>query len=298
MIAQSLINDSPSQTPLKITLNNRLLVNQEASSGYTKEAPLEKMQTTSAVNHKKISPTPAEQYGYEDAVPDSKALLCGYEDSAVLYHHSPSGGVLLLSPPCSPTLRGTTTPRRSSLKRVGDAPRVVRRRASIHMGEDIAVRLPGRKEPVRRRSLISFDNEVRVRPIVPLSQLSSNPKTLWFQEDEFYQMKQKSWKIIHEELECKKQGGGTSRHCIRGLEQMLQHEEVKKNKYDSWDSVIIEQDIQREHGIFDEDYMAARYRMFTAKSQLEAQERAKDDEAEIRNYMRSTRKYIRRLSSA
>ena len=249
-------------------------------------------------------------YDYGDAAPDvkkerkqsyhdddddcsTKKKDDGEEDNELLPQARSFSGVLETR---SDSCHGTETPpRRSSLKQKdGSSPRAARR-ASIQMGEEITVRLPGRKELVRRRSFISFSSDVRVRPIVPVSKLSKNPEKLWFQNDELTHIKQKSWKIVHDELLCQVLGR-KSKYCTRGLERLLMPDKAKQNKHSSWDTVILEQELQRNKGIFDEQCLASKYQCATANSQLLAQERAKEDEAEIQQYLRSTKRYVRRLS--
>lgn len=329
MIAQHLINTSPSTAGVKKTLqddtkggaedtimkNHRLtslgkyVVNDdkniaymcEGKSGHEKNDQGRKVQSI---------------YDYGDAAPDFKAKQSFQDNNGdCTCSRTEKDGPLVLQPrpfsdetTKSDSLSSTssssddhhhqdgteTPPRRSSLKQKDGSPRAARR-ASIQMGEEIIVRLPGRKELVRRRSFISFSSDVRVRPIVPVSKLSKNPERLWFQNDELTEIKQKSWKIVHDELVCQVLGR-KSKYCTRGLERMLMQEEVKQNKHSSWDSVIVEQENQRNKGIFDDQCLARKYHRATANSQLLAQERAKVDEAEIQNYLRSTKRYVRRLS--
>ena len=67
-------------------------------------------------------------------------------------------------------------------------------------------------------------------------------------------------------------------------------------KYNAWDSVLDEQDIQRDSGVWDEEYMANIYSYVTSQSKEEAAEQGEKDYDEIKNYMKSTRKLCRRLS--
>jgi hypothetical protein len=224
------------------------------------------------------SPSPTSKYGYGDATPDQNVDY-GYGDA---------------EPSVSSSGLHNKATRRSSMKQGGASNR---RRASIHnMGPEFEVKLPGSQERVRRRSSISFNAGVRVKPVVPVTEMAENPQSLWFQDDEYDRMKEKSWMIVDKELESKQQGK-SSKYCLRGLERMMNPGDVKQKKKKCSSIVLDEQDLQRKQGVFDDEYTRSLYKFTTGNSQKEAESRAKQDEAEIENYMRTTKKQVRRMSS-
>lgn len=235
------------------------------------------------------SPSLSTKYGYAEAAPDDKSKD-GYGDDDT------SANSL-----ASSTTRTTQQPlrRRSSMKQAAAPPR--RRRASIQMGEEIERHILGRVEPVQRRSSVTFNGSVRVKPVVPVQEMIApecGRDTLWFQDEEYDRMKQKNWKIVDEEVESRLRGETppATEYCIRGLERMMNFDEVKQIKNRCVDAVLGEQHLQREQDIFDEDFMASLYKFRTASSQKEAELRGKQDEADIQNYMTPTRKYVRRMT--
>lgn len=270
MTAKVRAQDSPSTTGIKRINVHAEPQPQQQEQGKKQQQPDKKKETR--------SPSPASKYGYGDAAPDDKSKY-GYGDAA---------------PSLSSNTSNNKATRRSSMKQAG-APS--RRRASIHMCEEIEVKVLGYKEPVRRRTSITFSTSVRVKPVVPVQEMADvSPETLWFQDDEYDRMKEKSWTIVDKELASKKYGGVSTNYCTRGLERMMKPHEVQQKKYKCWDTVLGEQNLQRQSCLFDDEYMANMYKFITAESQQEAERRAQQDEAEIQNYMRSTRKSVRRMT--
>jgi hypothetical protein len=220
------------------------------------------------------SPDTAAKYGYGDSSPDDTAKY-GYEDASP----SPSPG------------NPTRVTRRSSMKQAGRP-----RRASIQFGGEIEVQLPGREMPVKRRTSIAFQGNVSVKEVAPIHELTNEPEALWFQNHEYKEIKENLKKIVR-----KTQEGivGDMRYCTRGLEKLMTQEAVqttKEKKFMAWDSVLNEQDLQRDHGFVDDEYMANCYKFNTAKCQQEAANRASQDAAAVDNYLKSTRGICRRMS--
>jgi hypothetical protein len=92
---------------------------------------------------------------------------------------------------------------------------------------------------------------------------------------------------------------GHRRYCTRGLEKVMTQEATqmtREKRYMAWDSVLNEQDLQRDDGAFDDEYMANCYKFNTAKCQQEAANRASQDAADVANYLKSTRGICRRMS--
>ena len=78
----------------------------------------------------------------------------------------------------------------------------------------------------------------------------------------------------------------SEKDCIRGLEALMEADLKMERKYDAWDSVLNEQDLQRVQGTFDDENISEAYRYSTAECSQEALERAKQDEDEVRLYLR------------
>ena len=170
-----------------------------------------------------------------------------------------------------------------------------RRRASIGYTGEIEVSLPGQDQPVKRRTSISFDEKVKVKSVSPVSQMTDRPEELWFQDDEYDRMKQKSFEIV-DRVELGMTGG--KKYCTRGLEKLMQKNQEASmiKKYDAWDAVLNEQFSQRESGTFNDVNIANALRFKTMNSQREANLRAQGDADEIEKYVRTTRRMMRRMS--
>jgi hypothetical protein len=214
-------------------------------------------------------PDSSANYGYGDTRPDDVAKY-GYGDE--------SGG------------SSSRAPRRSSMKQSGRP-----RRASIQFGGEIEVHLLGKTKPVLRRTSISFDEKVKVESVTPVSALTDKPETLWFQEEEYKQIISKCYNLV-EKVEQGLTGG--KKYCIRGLESLMEpgSEQKEANRYIAWDSVLAEQDLQRRGGRFDDENMAKLYKLLTIESKMTAARLARQDAAEIENYLQKTRMSCRRLS--
>ena len=185
-------------------------------------------------------------------------------------------------------------PRRSSLKQGNDS-MGSKRRASIQMGEEVTLFLPGRDEPVRRRSSIKFNEAVKVRNVESVKSLADCAKDLWFQSDEYAQMRRNSWDLVHR-VEGGQEGIGARKFCLRGLERMLDREAVLHNREKAWNTVFAEQDLQRSRGDYDDRFVAHAYRCSTLESARAAACRGQQDEKAITSYVRGVKGYCRRLS--
>lgn len=239
----------------------------------------------SSSDQSRISEDAAALYGYEEAAPDSHSDRLGRTRTAKEPRNSLTVAMNRRSP-------AHLMPRRSSLKQTSDMAQY-KRRATITFGNEYEVCLPGRDEPVRRRSSIKFHQSVKVKVVTAARDMVKSPEKLWFQDEEYKKIREKAFHII-EKVGSKAKGA--NRYCSRGLENMLDSGTTQQRKYDCWDTVLDEQDQQRESGTFDEECMAHVYRHTTSDSQVEAERRASADEAAIRDYMESTRKQCRRMS--
>lgn len=263
--------------------------------------------------------TPSNQYGYGDAAPDSAAVVdYGYgdaaPDSADKYGYGDAApdsadkyGNGDASPDSaanedrakygygdasSPTGR-TCTLRRSSMKQEGRA-----RRASIQLGggREMELNVPGEKKPVRRRASITFSEKARVKQVQPVHELTETPEALWFQDHEYKEIKHKLRTIVNNT-----DNGmvGNKKYCTRGLERVLSQEAQQlsqETKYMVWDTVLMEQDLQRDNDHHDVDYMGNLVKFHTRKSQQAAVDRANQDAMEVEKYLRQTRRTCRRMS--
>ncbi len=220
-------------------------------------------------------------YDYEDATPDIRRDEDGKVERRVNRHNS-----------CSSLPQ--RMPRRSSLKQ-GDGSIGRRRRASIQMGNEITVYLPGQEEPVKRRNSIKFSESVKVRNIEKMDQLTDSPKDLWFQGEDYARMRRNSWDLVNR-VESGQTGIGSKKFCLRGLERLLDRETVQHKREQAWETVFTQQDLQRDRGSFDEEFVAKAYRRSTNQCAEAAVCRGKQDEKAIFSYVRGVSGYCRRLS--
>ena len=182
--------------------------------------------------------------------------------------------------------------RRSSLKTKGTP-----RRSSIQCRGERTIYLPCKNSPVKKRTSIQFDKHVVVSAVTPVTELVSH-EYLWYQQDDFEQTMEDSQRLV---ASC--EGGDEQQQLeekdIRGLEKLSKPkaDAIWLQRYDAWDSVLLEQAQQREEGIFQQDYIAQRYQESVKVNQQEAQERALRDAADIEQYLEPTRDEIRRTHS-
>ena len=89
--------------------------------------------------------------------------------------------------------------------------------------------------------------------------------------------------------------GGVT-YCTRGLERYFHINEVQDKRNVAWDSVLDEQELQRDSSVFDDDRLSKAYSKCTKKSSIEAYERGKLDQDAIERYIKKTRKLCRTYS--
>merc|ERR1712182_16032 len=170
------------------------------------------------------------------------------------------------------------TPRRSSLKGSGTirAPRrasigTCQERKTSSIEEDLAsgvlaksqvieVKLPMRRESIKRRRSIQFDEDVYVRKIQPTTSVKgAKKKELWFQEDEYYTIKKKTRALI-DKVDSNGIVNG-KKYCPRGLEKYMEDPRKRtEEKYQAWDSVLMEQEMQRKLKIYDDESVGRFYK--------------------------------------
>jgi hypothetical protein len=216
----------------------------------------------------------ASKYGYGDDASPETAAQYGYGDAT----------------PSDTGSRPSRTPRRSSMKQGGSTKG---RRSSIGCTGEIELTLPGRKDPVRRRTSIAFSEEPEVKEIERVSTLTDDSKALWFQKTELQDIKTKLRTIIS----TVERGDENSRKlCTRGLECHIGQSTKKTEINAAWDAVAIEQYTQQNKGNFDDETISNKYKTFSKSSQEKASERAREDEAAIAKYQLDTRRRMRRMS--
>jgi len=193
------------------------------------------------------------------------------------------------------------TPRRSSLK--VSCPVRAQRRASIgicqerraSIEEDLAsgvlaksqvieVKLPMRRESIRRRRSIQFDEDVHVRKIQPATSVKgAEKKEMWFQDDEYHTIKKKTRALL-DKVDSNGIVNG-KKYCTRGLEKYMEDPRKRaEEKYQAWDSVLMEQEMQRKLKIFDDESMGRFYKRTSITSAAEAHSRATADAAEVATF--------------
>merc|ERR1712232_1370397 len=196
-------------------------------------------------------------------------------------------------------------PRRSSLK--GSCPqRAARRRASIgtcampaerrmSIEEEIAVgaikpsqilevNLPGRRESIKRRRSIQFDKDVNVRNIQPTSKVKGAvKKELWFQDEEYNMIKNKTRALL--EIVYSNGIVNGEKYCTRGLEKYMECPQKRASvKYQAWDSVLMEQEMQRNLNIYDDESLGRFYKETSNMSVIQATNRATLDAQEVASF--------------
>jgi len=203
-------------------------------------------------------------------------------------------------------------PRRSSMKNSA-CPLRVSRRASIgtphelqqrrlSMEAELAIgaidatqiyeiQMPNqcRRESIKRRRSIQFNEEVNVRSIQAVSHVPGAIKhELWFQEAEYSTIKKKTRAL----LEKVDQNGivNGKKYCTRGLEKYMEQKAGARSqtRYAAWDTVLMEQELQRQLHIFDEVSIGQQYAVTSTMNAAEAARRATCDADEVAGYYTTT----------
>lgn len=252
----------------------------------------------------------AEKYGYGDAAPDEpkpeKVLgISTPQYKRASLNRRTRRASISSTPPTADNIHDSVnvpfhpqrTPRRSSLKSANNKTSPMRR-ATVAALEDIdlkaleeidpdrvlEVQLPGRRESIKRRRSIIFNEDVHVRKIQPAKTLTNKPKELWFQDAEYTTIKRKT-KALLNSVDRKTGLVNGKKYCTRGLERYLEPSHVREaTKYSAWDSVLIEQQFQRRDGKFCDESIGKSYRSTTRKSLVEAQRQAAKDAEEVASF--------------
>eukprot|EP00536_Pseudo-nitzschia_multiseries_P012277 jgi/Psemu1/290179/fgenesh1_pg.461_\ len=156
------------------------------------------------------------------------------------------------------------------------------RRSSMRNGTTEA-KLRGRRNVAKRRRSITFNDNITIQEVVPARCLS--PVNLWFHEQEYRKIRQGNFDLLSS-LDA---GGYRDRnkYCTRGLEKyMTSPWERQGMKCCAWDSVLIEQRLQRMLGVDCVDSIARLYKWVTFKSMEDALYRAHLDAKEAASLYR------------
>jgi len=257
----------------------------------------------------------AEKYGYGDAVPDTetksfprrlstrnsirrRSSICRQKPLSLSEDQNDDDENLPFHP--------ERAPRRSSIKGTCPTRARARRRASIatctnavSIEEELAsgtitpsqvleIRVPGRRGSIKRRTSITFNEDVNVRNIQPISKVKGAVKQeLWFQDVEYTQIKKKTRALIQ-----KVDATGTfdgKKYCTRGLEKYMECPEKRASKkYQGWDSVLMEQEMQRNLQIYDDESISGFYKQTAQENVVEATHRAQLDAQEVAAFYTTT----------
>jgi len=197
-------------------------------------------------------------------------------------------------------------PRRSSIK--GSCPqraRAARRRAHIatctasipatSIEEELAsgklqpsqvleIRVPGRRESIKRRRSITFNDDVNVLKIQAISKVEGADKNeLWFQNNEYIQIKKKTRDLLRK-VDSNGAFNG-KKYCTRGLERYMEDPKIRASKqFMGWDSVFMEQEMQRSLQIYDDESIGRFYKQTSCVDVVEATNRANLDAQEVASF--------------
>ena len=197
--------------------------------------------------------------------------------------------------------------RRSSLKSSdpNDIQRI-RRRASIAEfgGEEYHVNIRGHEKPVRRRRSITFNESCSVKTVTSVMDKVDCPSELWFQDEDYRQIKKKIYDVAKRALKGKRSKEKKDcRLCTRGLESLMDVDGPSQmdKRYQLYDAVLDAQDYQEEKQIYGEKgdiLVSEASEEYTKSATSEALMRAQVDEQAILKYTAGERVRMRRFSNA
>jgi len=214
--------------------------------------------------------------------------------------------------------RAMRTPRRSSLKSSGST---LRRRASISYRGEMNFILPNGEQGKKRTSISFEEIENQTKEVEPILDMVDSPNRLWFQKEEYANIKQEIVRILKKNLQDKEIPSGeglerdscslscdTSRsvasdsqtipaasECTRGLELILCGS-TREAREQANTSVLEEYLMQKNRGEYNGDALRQIYSFYTIDSQVEANYRADLDQQEVQNYLEDARNLWRRGS--
>jgi len=120
--------------------------------------------------------------------------------------------------------------------------------------------------------------------IQALSKVKGAVKTeLWFQDNEYKNIRKKTQALL-EKVDSNGIVDG-KKYCTRGLEKYMECPQKRASKkYEGWDSVLTEQQLQRELNIFDDESIGRTYKHTSTISVVEATNRATSDAKEVASF--------------
>lgn len=140
----------------------------------------------------------------------------------------------------------------------------------------------------RRKSSISFAEQVDVKPIVPVKDMV-DVEDVYLQPEDYDDILERSYALADRVAE------GGLRYCTRGLETLLvSYDETALEE--SVCAVLEEQNIQWESGNHCDRAISRVYTLASIDSRLEARMRAEADVKAVRGYLKETRKSFSELS--
>lgn len=152
------------------------------------------------------------------------------------------------------------------------------------------IKLPSGKV-VQRKMSVTFDENVRVKVVTPMIQLTKyGQEYMWFVQDEYAYIQQKALELVrkvesgqiqHDETKTEEEDDETH-FSLRGLEHLKGKEAVRKTSLQqyAYKAVFDEQDFQMFHGLFDEDSIAKAYKKACQENMIQAAKRGKHDEVD------------------
>merc|ERR1712161_145176 len=158
----------------------------------------------------------------------------------------------------------------------------------IQPSQVLEIRVPGRRESIKRRTSITFNEDVNVRKIQAISKVKGAVKEeLWFQDIEYSQIKKKT-KALIEKVDSTGQFDG-KKYCTRGLEKYMECPQQRAlKKYNGWDSVLMEQEMQRNLHIYDDESIGQFYAITAQENVTAATTRAQLDAQEVASFYTTT----------
>merc|ERR1712085_143865 len=158
---------------------------------------------------------------------------------------------------------------------------------TIQPSQVLEIRVPGRRGSIKRRTSITFNEDVTVQKIQALSKVKGAVKQeLWFQDIEYTQIKQKIRTVI-EKVDAASPGQyyDRNKYFTRGLEKYMECPQQRASKkYQGWDSVLMEQEMQRNLHIYDDEAIGQFYAQTAQENVVEATHRAQLDAEEVASY--------------
>merc|ERR1712238_201087 len=109
----------------------------------------------------------------------------------------------------------------------------------------------------------------------------------WFQDIEYSQIKKKT-KALIEKVDASGQFDG-KKYCTRGLEKYMECPQKRAlKKYNGWDSVLMEQEMQRNLHIYDDTAISGFYQQANQENVVAATTRAQLDALEVASFYTTT----------